>query len=55
VMYLSYMRMTRSGVGPFSSDAVITIIGHTKNKITLSGDAGCGGTSTRISHLVRMQ
>ena len=55
VMYVSYMKVTRSGSEPFPGDAVITIIERTQNKMTLVGNGGCGETGARISHLVRMQ
>ncbi len=55
-IYLSWQAESRSSTDLYDSDAVITIVKHEGNRLTLVGQGGCGRTGVpRISYLEKVE
>lgn len=55
-LYISWFGVFLGGRDPFAEDAMVTIIEHKKNRITMIGTGGCGKQVTeRISYLERIK
>ena len=54
VMYVAWVGKARGSDLSLPQDAVITLIKHGANRITMVGAGGCGGSTPRISYLERV-